>query len=120
MWVAEQPNTEGRALVEDPISGGIRKEDQIAATTKRLLTTPNRLGVVGVLAVSELSSMTKMNGAKSPIAFGGERSSVSLFALLLDRSPAALARWAEDLRQRQAATTLPELRRANDVLVRRI
>ena len=50
--------------------------------------------------------MTKMNGAKSPIRFGGERSSVSLFALLLHRSSAALARWAEDLRQRQAATTL--------------
>jgi len=60
--------------------------------------------------------MTKMNGAKSPIRFGGERSSVSLFALLLHRSSAALARWAEDLRQRHAATILQEPKRANGVL----
>ena len=97
------------------------KRERDCCNNEGLLTTPNRLGAVGVQRCkNEPSSMTKMNGAKSPIAFGGERSSVSLFALLLHRSPAALARWAEDLRQRQAATTLPKLTRSNGVLVRRI
>ena len=113
MCIADQPGTEGQGLEQDPISDGAQEEGgpavaknscvdgRIRATYHDTELTPS---CCLQLRQKKLSSMTKVNGAKSLIVFRGERWSVSPFALLLHHSSAAHACWADDSRQRQAAT----------------